>query len=122
VQRSEEERHRERLAPAASLAASLPADGGFPLPLPLGAGLLVVPPLAELGIQAGALHLPLEAAERPVETLVVLNDDFQATDLPWFEGELNKLNIGVIAGNAERGHAPPPGCLRKILTARGRIW
>jgi len=71
------------LAPSAALSAALSADGGLALPLSLGAGLLVVPTLTELGIKARALHLPLEAAERPVETLVVLDDDFQSDGPPW---------------------------------------
>jgi hypothetical protein len=73
---------RAALAATAPLSAPLPANGRLALPLPLRAGLLVVATLAELGVQAGTLHLPLEAAECPVETLVVLNDDFQAADLP----------------------------------------
>jgi hypothetical protein len=65
------------LAAIPTLAAALTPDGGFALPLPLSARLLVVATLAQLRVQTGALHLPLEAAERSVETLVVLDDDFQ---------------------------------------------
>ena len=65
------------LAMQLALTTALAADRCFFLPLPLGAGLLVVTTLAQLGVQSGALHLPLEAAERAIETLVVLDDDFQ---------------------------------------------
>jgi hypothetical protein len=65
------------LAAVAALTSTLAADSGFALPLPLGARLLVVATLTQLGVESGALHLPLEAAERSIETLVVLDDDFQ---------------------------------------------
>jgi hypothetical protein len=64
------------------LTAALPADGGLALPLALRAGLLVEPTLTELGIEARALNLTLETAERPIEALVVLDDDFQAAVPP----------------------------------------
>jgi len=70
------------LASGATLSAPLSADRRLALPLSLGAGLLVVPALAELGIQTRPLHLSLEPAQCAVETLVVLNDDFQAADPP----------------------------------------
>jgi hypothetical protein len=59
------------------LTTALTPDGGLALPLSLGAGLLVVPALPQLGVQTGALHLALEAPERAIETFIVLNYDFQ---------------------------------------------
>lgn len=70
------------LAPSAALAAALATDRGLALPLALGAGLLVVAALAELGVEPGTLHLTLEPAQGAVETLVVLDDDFQAAPPP----------------------------------------
>lgn len=60
-----------------TLPTPLATDRRFLLPLPLGTGLLVEATLAQLGIETRALHLSLEAAQRAVETLIVLNDDFQ---------------------------------------------
>lgn len=88
-----------------TLPAPLTTDGGFPLPLALGTGLLVVPALAQFGIETGALHLPLEAAQRAVETLVVLNDDFQDDHAPdWMVPtvEQKKLNARRSHGNGPR--------------------
>ena len=66
----------------ASLAPALAANRGFPLPLALRAGLLVKASLPELGVEAGALHLPLETPERTLEALVVLDDYFQSRLAP----------------------------------------
>lgn len=67
---------------SATLTTTLSTNRRFPLPLALGTGLLVVPPLAELGIETGPLHFPLEPAQGAVEALIVLNDDFQEDHLP----------------------------------------
>lgn len=67
---------------SATLTSTLSTNRSFPLTLPLGAGLFVVPPLAELRIETGPLHLALEPAQCAVEALVVLNDDFQENHLP----------------------------------------
>ena len=66
------------LAADSTLAPTLSANRRLALPLLLGAGLLVEAALPELGIESGTLHLALEPAQGAVETLVVLNDDFQA--------------------------------------------
>lgn len=60
-----------------ALPTTLATDRGLTLPLPLCAGLLIETALAELGIQAGTLNLTLEATQRPLETLVVLNLNVQ---------------------------------------------
>jgi hypothetical protein len=52
------------------------ADRGVHLPLPLFAGLLEVAMLAKIRQNAGLLALPLEPFERPLEALVIVNDDF----------------------------------------------
>lgn len=69
-------------ATSATLTPTLSTNRSFPLALPLGAGLFVVPPLAELRIETGTLHLALEPAQCAIEALVVLNDDFQENHLP----------------------------------------
>src|SRR5690606_26812888 len=66
---------------AAPLPPALAPDRGLALALPLRARLLVEAALPELGVEAGALHLPLEAAQRPLETLVVLYRYFQKATL-----------------------------------------
>jgi hypothetical protein len=52
-------------------------DGGIHLPLPLFARLLEVTVLAKIGQDSGLLTLLLEALERPLEALVIVNDDFR---------------------------------------------
>jgi hypothetical protein len=64
------------------LPPAFPPDGRFPLPFPLGAGLLVEPPLPKLGIKAGPLDFPLEPTESSFEAFVVLDDDFQTDHTP----------------------------------------
>lgn len=66
---------------------ALAANGRFPLPLPLGTRLLIEATLPELGIEPGALDLPLELAERPLEILALLHDYFQGNHRPsgWVE-------------------------------------
>ena len=64
------------------LPAPLAADGSLPLPLALGAGLLVEPTLSELGVETGALNLTLEPPERALEALVVLDRHFQRGHTP----------------------------------------
>ena len=82
---SRRRRRRRVLAsvPQAPLAPPLPPNGGLPLPLPLGAGLLIEAALTQLGVEAGPLNLPLETAQSPVEALVVLDDDFQTDHAPF---------------------------------------
>ncbi len=69
------------LAPleAATLPASLTPDGRFPLPLTLGARLLVEPALTQLRVQSRALDLALESTQGAVEAFVLLDDYFQNT-------------------------------------------
>ena len=75
----------------APLPPSLPPNRRFPLPLPLGAGLLVEPPLPEFGIEAGPLDLSLEPAKCPVETFVVLDEDFQTDHAPFSSFRISSL-------------------------------
>jgi len=86
----------------ATLTTTFPTNRRFPLTLALGTGLLVVPPLAKLGVETGPLHLALEPAKRAVEALVVLNDDFQEITFLGLEpdDELEKLNPGKLPCNA----------------------
>jgi len=60
-----------------TLTPALATNCRFTLSLPLGARLLIVPALAQLGIQARTLHFALEAAQCAVEALVILDDYFQ---------------------------------------------
>lgn len=62
---------------------ALTPNGGFLLPLPLGAGLLIEAPLPQLGIESGTLNLPLELPEGPLEVLPLLHDHFQSNHRPW---------------------------------------
>ena len=99
---------------------SLTPDRGFTLPLPLSARLLVEAALAELGVQAGPLNLPLEAAQGSVEAFVLLNENFQETGLQTNLGNRTK-KIGMTARdyNAQRLQSPSG----RIRTTRLRpIW
>jgi len=71
------------LGPLPPLSPPLPPDRSFPLPLPLGAGLLVEPALPELRVEPGPLDLPLEPAKCPVEAFVVLDENFQTDHAPF---------------------------------------
>ena len=86
---------------APPLPPPLPSDRSFPLPLPLGAGLLIEPPLPKLGIEPGPLNFPLEPAEGPVEAFVVLDENFQTDHAPFngFRNKLVKVEKGRIQGN-----------------------
>jgi hypothetical protein len=57
-------------------ATTVLADRGVHLPLPLLARLLEVAMLAKVGENPGLLALLLEALERPLEALVIVDDDF----------------------------------------------
>ena len=100
-----------RAGPAA-LTPPLPTDGSFTLPFLLGAGLFVKTAFAELGIETGALDLPLEAAQRPLEALVVLNCHFRKDLTPsQGYGKASKAKTGP--GNRSspslpRGSGQPP--------------
>lgn len=129
------ERSRRRSGPLAPLTPPLAPDRGLALPLPLRARLLVIAALPEFGIQARPLHLPLEAAQRAIEALVVLYDDFQDDHILRNElmVELPKLNPWLGVGNGRDGRdvgatGPPrfrvaglPGgaCARTDGTPRG---
>jgi hypothetical protein len=65
------------------LPPPLSTDGGFFLPLALGAGLLIETTLPELRVEAGALDLPLEPAKSPVEAFVILDNHFQTDHTPF---------------------------------------
>ena len=52
------------------------ADRGIHLPLPFFAWLLKVPMFAKIRQDAGLFALLLEPFERPLEALVIVNDDF----------------------------------------------
>ncbi len=71
------------------LPPSLPPNSRFLLPLPLGAGLLVEPPFPKLGIEPGSLDLSLEPAKCPVETFVILDEDFQTDHAPFSGFEIS---------------------------------
>jgi hypothetical protein len=71
-----------------ALATSLATNGGFALPLPLGAGLLVEATLAKLRIQSRALNFSLEPAQGAIETFVISDDDFQDYHTPSFRTQL----------------------------------
>jgi hypothetical protein len=58
-------------------APAVLADGGVHLPLPLLARLLEVAVLAEIRQDPGLLALLLETLERPLEALVIMDDDFR---------------------------------------------
>ena len=77
------EEARLDLGPLASLAPTFPSDSGFPLPLSLGAGLLIEPALPKLGVEPGSLNFSLEPAECPVEAFVVLDENFQTDHAPF---------------------------------------
>ncbi len=68
---------RLSLATRSALPPALSTNGGFPLPLALGAGLLVEAALTQLGVESRPLDFSLEPAKGPFEALVLLNDDFQ---------------------------------------------
>lgn len=83
--------------PSPPLTTALTADRSFPLPLALCAGLLVEPPLPQLGIETGALNFALEATKSPLQALVVLDHDLQKNSTPvtterLFDAELLKLD------------------------------
>ena len=90
------------LASVSALPPPLPPYRCLSLPLTLGAGFLVITALTQFRIQSRALNFPLEAAKRPVQTLVFLNDDFQGrtstTGLP----DIERANLYTVrgAGNA----------------------
>jgi hypothetical protein len=89
------------LGPLTPLAPPFPPDGCFPLPLPLGTGLLIETPLPELRIEPGPLDLPLEPAQGPVEAFVVLDKNFQTNHTPFgvFQNEHFKVEKEGIQGN-----------------------
>src|SRR6476469_7090322 len=58
-------------------ATAILADRGVHLPLPLLARLLEVAVLAEVRQDSGLLALLLEPLERPLEALVIVDDDFR---------------------------------------------
>lgn len=60
-------------------SASILPDRGVHLPLSPLTRLLVVAVLAEVGEDAGLLAFFLEAFERPLEVLIVVDDDFRQT-------------------------------------------
>jgi uncharacterized membrane protein len=64
------------------LAPAFATNSRFTLPLSLGARLLVVTTLAQLGIETRTLHLSFETAQRTVEALVILDDYFQDDHAP----------------------------------------
>ena len=65
-----------------TLAPALATNSRFTLPLTLAARLLIVPTLAQFGVQTRTLHLTLEAPQRAVEALVILDDYFQDDHAP----------------------------------------
>jgi hypothetical protein len=65
------------LASGDTRAPAVLADGGDHFPLPLFARLLEVTELAKIGQDPGLLALFLEALERPLEALVIVDDDFR---------------------------------------------
>src|SRR5262245_32312731 len=65
------------LAAGDTRAPAVLADGGIHFPLPLLARLLEVTMLAEIRQDPGLLALLLEALERPLEALVIMDDDFR---------------------------------------------
>ena len=82
-----------QLWPLPPLPPPLPSNGGFPLSLPLSARLLVEAALAELGIKAGPLNLPLETAEGPVEAFVVLDENFQTDHAPFMGFDYKHIKL-----------------------------
>jgi len=80
---SREGEARLELGPRTPLTPTFPPNRGFPLPLPLGTGLLIEPTLPKLGIEAGSLNFSLEPAECPVEAFVVLDENFQTDHAPF---------------------------------------
>lgn len=80
-------------AVVAALPTTFAANRRFPLPLPLCARLLVEAPLAKLGVKAGALNLPLELTQGPLEVFALLHDHFQSNHHPWANrNQLNYVN------------------------------
>src|SRR5688572_25565143 len=65
------------LAAGDTRAPAVLADRGVHLPLPLFARLLEVTVLAKVGQDPRLLALLLEALQRPLEALVIVNDDFR---------------------------------------------
>jgi hypothetical protein len=65
-----------------ALAAPFPTDRRFALSLALRAGLLVIAALAKLGVETGALDLPLEPAEGPLQVLSFVYEYFQRDHTP----------------------------------------
>jgi hypothetical protein len=65
------------LPPGDTGASAVLADRGVHLPLPLFARLLEVAVLAKIRQDPGLLALLLEALERPLEALVIVDDDFR---------------------------------------------
>ncbi len=71
-----------------TLTTTLATNGGFALPLTLGARLLIEATLPKLRIQTRPLDLPLEAAQRAIKTLVISDDYFQDYHSPSFGTQL----------------------------------
>ena len=89
----------------ATLATTFPPDRCFTLPLALSARLLVEAALAEFGVQAGSLDLPLEAAQGPIEAFVLLNEDFQGVSPDNLSDRTPKIGKAPPVYNAP-GHHP----------------
>jgi hypothetical protein len=68
-------------------------DRGIHFPLPTLARLLVVTVLAKVRQYPGLLALLLEALERALEVLIVMDDDFRQTDSPPFAAFVRQLNV-----------------------------
>jgi hypothetical protein len=75
-----------------SRATILP-DRGIHFPLPTFARLFVMTVLAKVRQDSGLLALLLEALERALEVLIVMDDDFRQTGSPPFAAFVRQLNV-----------------------------
>jgi hypothetical protein len=73
--------------------ATILPDRGIHFPLPALARLFVMTVLAKVGQDAGLLALLLEALERALEVLIVMDDDFRQTGSPPFAAFVRQLNV-----------------------------
>jgi hypothetical protein len=75
-----------------SRATILP-DRGIYFPLPTFARLFIMTVLAKVRQDSGLLALLLEALERALEVLIVMDDDFRQTGSPPFAAFVRQLNV-----------------------------
>ena len=91
------------LGPGDTRATAVLADRGVHLPLPLLARLLEVAVLAKIREDPGLLALLLEPLERPLEALVIVDDDFWHS---WTHPSRRRIGVNVHRMGNLADHAP----------------